>query len=149
MTDYAYAARLISHFEGFIAVARWDVNAYRLGFGSDTEGPEQRHVTKGMTTTRARALQNLEKRIPKFEAEIIRQIGAAAWSRLPTHVQGPLLSVAYNYGDLPDGVAHAVRSGNVNGIASAIKAHENDNHGVNKNRRIAEAAIIASNRNVA
>ena len=144
MTDYAYAARLISHFEGFLPVARWDVNAYRLGFGSDTEGPEQRHVTKGMTTTRERALANLEKRVPKFEAEIIRQIGEAAWSRLPTHVQGPLLSVAYNYGDLPEGVAIAARAGNPSTIANAIRQHEEDNGGVNKKRRYAEAAIVAT-----
>ena len=144
MTDYAYAARIIEHFENYISVAKWDVNAWRVGFGSDTEGPEQHKVLKGTTTTRERALENLEKRMVQFEREIMRQIGAVAWNKLPTHIQGPLLSVAYNYGDLPEGVAKAAVVGNPRAIAIAITKLEHDNGGINERRRIAEAAIVAT-----
>jgi hypothetical protein len=65
------AAEFIAGFEGFSKRAYWDVNAYRLGYGSDTEGPEQTRVTEGMETTKERALQNLSARIPQFAHDAI------------------------------------------------------------------------------
>jgi hypothetical protein len=79
---YQLAANVIEQFEGYLSVAAWDVNAYRLGYGSDTEGPEQRPVRRGMTTTPARALANLAVRIPQYEAKIVAQVGAGPWGRL-------------------------------------------------------------------
>ena len=145
MSDYSYAANLIASFESFAPVAHWDVNAYRLGYGSDTEGPEQRHVTHGMTTTKARAAANLERRIPAYAGEIVAQVGEHAWSKIPKQAQGALLSVAYNYGHLPVDVAQAVaRGASLSSIAAEVFAHRHDNHGVNLSRREKEAAIIRS-----
>jgi hypothetical protein len=145
MTDYALAANVIEQFEGYLPVAKWDVNAYRLGYGSDTEGPDQVKVTKGMHTTRERAFQNLEARIPQFEGVIIHQVGAVAWGALPPAAQANLLSMAYNYGDLPNGVERAVIAGSSLAIiASAVEAHAGDNDGVNRARRLTEAKGIAS-----
>ena len=37
MSDqYIYGAELLKKYEGFNRVAVWDVNAYRIGYGSDT-----------------------------------------------------------------------------------------------------------------
>lgn len=57
-------AEFIASYEGCAGRAYWDVNAFRLGYESDTEGPDQIRVTEGMETTKARALQNLALRIP-------------------------------------------------------------------------------------
>ena len=141
MTDFVYAAKLVAHFEGFLPHAKWDVNAYRLGYGSDTEGPEQRKVTKGMITTEARALANLQARLPQFEKVIIKQVGGL-WDDIPSHAKGALLSVAYNYGDLPENVVHAIKTGNLHSISAAVGALAGANHGINSHRRYAEAAII-------
>ena len=65
--------------------AYWDVNAWRLGYGSDTEGPDQVHVTEGMETTKARALQNLALRIPQFQTEAVygkTGMGRDTWDKL-------------------------------------------------------------------
>lgn len=143
MPDYSLAANFIEQFEGYQPVAKWDVNAYRLGYGSSTEGPDQVKVTKGMVTTRERAFENLEARIPAFNQTIVEQVGATAWGKLQPQAQAALLSMAYNYGDLPSDVANAVRVGDsLPHIASAVEAHEGDNGGVNKSRRLKEAAYI-------
>jgi hypothetical protein len=145
MTDYSLAANFIEQFEGYTPEAKWDVNAYRLGYGSDTEGPDQVKVTKGMTTTRERAFANLEARIPQFENVIIKQVSQKAWDALPSQAQAGLLSIGYNYGDLPAGVAYAVQKGeSLALIASSVEARAGDNNGVNKARRLKEAEYIAS-----
>jgi GH24 family phage-related lysozyme (muramidase) len=147
MTDYVKAAALIGFFESFSARAYWDVNHYRLGFGSDTEGPDQVPVTREMTTTRARALANLQKRIPQYEATIVKQIGQGNWDRLGDNTRAALLSFTYNYGDLTETLA-AVASGStgqhLSAIVAAVEARAVDNHAVNAKRRFAEAAMIAS-----
>ncbi|MDR3449784.1 MAG: hypothetical protein P4M15_08610 [Alphaproteobacteria bacterium] len=137
------SAKLIGFFEGFEPVAKWDVNAWRLGFGSDTEGPEQRPVTRHMTTTVERALANLSARLPKFEAVASYQVGAE-WAKFPDNVKAALVSIAYNYGKLPDHVAEAAKAGNLSAVSKAIEDCETDNHGVNAKRRFAEAAFVAS-----
>jgi hypothetical protein len=145
MTDYALAANFIEQFEGYTPIAKWDVDAYRLGYGSDTEGPDQVKVTKGMVTTRERAFANLEARIPAFEKVIIGQIGSVTWEVLPDQAKAALLSMAYNYGDLPANVAHAIIShDSLSLIASAVEARDGDDHGINKTRRLKEAQYIAS-----
>ena len=144
MTDFTLAANFVEQFEGYEPRAKWDVNHYRLGYGSDTEGPEQRNVVEGMHTTRERAFENLEARLPQYEATILRQVGSHAWGSLPAQAQAALLSVAYNYGSLPHNVAQVVLAGESIGvIASAVEAHAGDNYGVNKTRRFKEAQYIS------
>ncbi len=150
MTDYQRAANVIASFEGFAPHAEWDVNHFRLGFGSDTEGPEQREVVKGMTTTRARALQNLALRIPAYEAKIVEQVTPASWAALTNNEQAALLSFAYNYGALTSSVARCVREQyGCRAIAAAIEAREDDNGGVNARRRQLEALLVLSTEGVA
>lgn len=149
MTDYALAAHVIGGFEGFIARAAWDVNAWRLGYGSDTEGPEQRRVSKGMTTTRQRALQNLALRIPQYERTIVGQIGAGAWNRLSEPARSALLSFAYNYGALTPTLAHLAAINSDKAAAHEIMARGVDNKGVNEHRRDAEARLFAGGQHVA
>ena len=140
--DLGQAANFIAFFEGYAPLAQWDVNAYRLGFGSDTEGPMQTRVTRGMTTTRARALENLAVRVPAFVATICGQIGSARWLELGQNTQMALASYAYNYGHLTGGLEDAVVKGA--GISTALWARGVDNNGVNAKRRFAEAAMAAS-----
>jgi len=143
IADPIRAGNFIAFFEGYLSVAKWDVNAWRLGFGSDTEGPQGVPVTQGMTTTRARALANLRLRLPVFEAHIVNTIGGNSWTALGTGAQCAGLSFMYNYGRLTVGtVATAFKTGV--GIPAAIQARETDNKGVNSHRRFAEAAMAAS-----
>jgi GH24 family phage-related lysozyme (muramidase) len=133
------AADFIARWEGFSSVAYWDVNHWRLGYGSDTEGPEQVNVVQGMTTTKERALQNLALRIPKFEQTAVRAVGADAWEKLADNQRTALLSLVYNYGRLPDSVARAILTGNPDNVAGAIRTLQAANGGVNRKRRLGEA----------
>lgn len=135
------AANLIAHFEGFISTAKWDVNAYRVGYGSDTEGPDQIKVMEGTTTTRERALQNLAARIPQYAQTIIKQVGQEAYNKLGFCTKCALLDFAYNYGSLTTSLIEAVKSNE--GVSTAIAARETDNRGVNAKRRYAEAVIVS------
>jgi GH24 family phage-related lysozyme (muramidase) len=133
-------AEFIAGFEGFAGRAYWDVNAWRLGYGSDTEGPDQVHVTEGMETTKARALQNLALRIPQFQTEAVYSktgMGRDTWERLTGNQQTAITSLVYNYGRLPI----IVTPSDPDKTAAAIRALQNANGGVNRHRRIAEAAF--------
>lgn len=134
------AAGFISYWEGFAAKAYWDVNHYRVGFGSDTEGPEQHNVTKGTITTRDRALQNLTARIPQYEEVAEKQLGTL-YDKLGVSTQVAVIDICYNYGDLPDSILAAFLSNPVR-VAQAIRAHEADNKKVNEDRRAAEAGLV-------
>ncbi len=138
------AAEYIAGWEGYASTAYWDVNHWRLGYGSDTEGPDQTNVVQGMTTTRARALQNLTLRIPQYGHTIVGQIGATAWNGLTENGRTALLSLAYNYGSLPGSIVRAIQTGNPQNVAAAISALQGANGGVNRKRRIGEAQFFLS-----
>ena len=99
------SSKLIESFEGFISEPEFDVNAYRVGFGSDTitklDGTVV-SVTPGMVVTREDALRDLARRTKDFAATAQRQIGADVWATLPQDVKDALTSISYNYGSLPD-----------------------------------------------
>ena len=133
-------AEFIAGFEGYAGRAYWDVNAFRIGYGSDTEGPEQIHVTEGMETTKARALQNLALRIPQFQQEAIyghTGMGRDVWEKLTANQRTAITSLVYNYGRLPV----LVTPNDQERTAAAIRALQNANGGVNRKRRLAEAAF--------
>lgn len=138
----ACATNLIAHFEGYIANAQWDVNAYRDGFGSDTNGAAQTHVVKGSTTTRADALANLAVRVPAFLETARGQVGAGLWDKLGMCTRAALVDMAYNYGRVPQSVIVALLN-NSSKVADAIRACGRDNHGINQWRRDGEAALVA------
>lgn len=139
---------LISQFEGFSDEPYFDVNAYRGGFGSDTVTLADGRVvpvTPGMKITREDAERDLVRRTEtEFKPRAIQQIGADVWSKFPEHVSGPLVSIAYNYGSVPANVVAAARTGDPELIAQAIEARAGDNGGINRRRRMQEAAMVRS-----
>lgn len=142
------AAGMIAGFEGFLARAKWDRNAYRLGFGSDTiTDPATGRVTRvtaNSTVTREAAQADLQRRIQtEFMPRVAASVGAA-WSKFSETTRAALTSIAYNYGSLPRNVRDAARGGDTRAIAAAILAHERDNGGINAGRRRAEAAAVKS-----
>lgn len=141
---------LIRKKEGFRATPYWDVNAYRVGYGSDTitraDGSVVR-VKQGMRVTREDAERDLDRRIKEFERASARQVSTDAWAKLPSSARAALTSVAYNYGSLPGGVVRAVRSGDLNAIAKSVEGLAGHNGGVNRQRRMDEAALIRSGSN--
>lgn len=139
------AASLLRGFEGFRSVPYWDVNANRVGYGSDTitraDGSVVR-VTAGARVSREDAERDLERRVKEFQSGIVRQVGMKTWLSLPAGAQAALTSVAYNYGSLPFSVASAVVTGDVNAIATAVEGLKGHNNGVNSGRRQKEADVI-------
>ncbi|MCR9239688.1 MAG: hypothetical protein NXI17_23705 [Alphaproteobacteria bacterium] len=139
------AAALLREFEGFREGTYWDVNAHRTGYGSDTitkaDGSVHK-VRKGDKVSRADAERDLARRTKGFENTAIKQVGGKYWGALPVSARAALTSVAYNYGSLPDKVANAVKTGDVETIASAVEGLKGHNNGVNSDRRQKEAAII-------
>lgn len=134
-----YSAAFIAYWEGYEGVAAWDVNAYRLGFGSDTEGPDQVKVTKGMVTTRDRALANLKLRVPVFLAKVKEQLGAL-YPKLGLATITACVDLTYNYGSIPASILTAFLTDGSN-VANAIRRHDSDNSSVNRDRRAAEAGL--------
>lgn len=144
---YDGAKDLLRNKEGFRSEPYWDVNAYRVGYGSDTVTTEDGTVKKvvpGMKITKADAERDLDRRVREFEKTAVNQVGADAWAVLPSSSRAALLSVTYNYGSLPDGVVSAVKTGDREKIANAVSGLQGHNDGVNRARRLSEAALIRS-----
>jgi GH24 family phage-related lysozyme (muramidase) len=144
--------RLIMQKERFAPQAYWDVNHFRVGFGSDTTtspGGAISTVTAGTRTTMEAALRDLDRRIGEFQDAIKKLIGADRFNAFSAQQQAALTSLAYNYGTLARtadghgaGIADVVRSGTTKQIADAIRALGSDNGGTNRARRNAEAALF-------
>ncbi|WP_442755877.1 glycoside hydrolase family protein [Methylocystis sp. JAN1] len=136
------AAAMLRHFESFKSQPYWDVNHWRVGYGSDTithaDGRVET-VTPFTTVTREDAERDLQRRIGATQRDIQTKIGPDAWARLSPQAQASLTSTAYNYGHLPDSVAAAVRTGDQSAISTAISALATHNNGVNAKRRLLEA----------
>lgn len=146
-TPLGAAKNLVMEREGFRSRAYYDVNAYRVGYGSDTvtnpDGSVSR-VTRNTTTTQEAALVDLERRIKEFQDVIKRQIGADRFNAFSPQQQASLTSVAYNYGSIPARIVDAVRTGTQEEIAAAIRSLGGDNNGINRGRRNREADLFAA-----
>lgn len=127
------AAQMIRGFEGFRETPYYDVNAFRIGYGSDTVTLSDgtiRAVTEGMRITRADADRDLVRRImQEFTPAVERAVGAERFAGLDPRQQAVLTSLAYNFGagafqpgESLAGVAEAVRNGSAEGVADAIRA---------------------------
>lgn len=143
---------MIRKHEGFSSRTYWDVNAYRLGYGTDTitdRNGNVRRVRQGDTVTREDAERDLARRAQIFRNAARQKIGATEFDRLPAKTQAAITSVAYNYGSLDKlpSLVNAARSGNINTISQAIAARQGDNRGVNRRRRLDEAAAVLSDLN--
>lgn len=155
MTVEAAAAEVIKHFEGqwFCPKnAYWDVNAYRLGYGSDTielSNGTHRKVLQSDCTMEPMALKDLTRRVKhEFMPTVAGQIGEPYWFQLPIGAKAALISIGYNYGRITKpAIVAAAKTGDINKIADAILATTlGDNGGVNDKRRKAEAAIVRASK---
>lgn len=133
------AKALLRQEEGFRETPYWDVNADRVGYGSDTTivGGVPVKVTKGMKITRQQAEADLEYRLTQREGRQVQRQISTVWPGLPEATKAALASVGYNYGSLPDTVVAAARSGDLNSLADAVASL-----GSNPARRKREAAMI-------
>ncbi|EXB47278.1 hypothetical protein J522_1929 [Acinetobacter baumannii 146457] len=141
---------LIRKHEGFKENAYWDVNAYRVGYGSDTttdKNGKVAKVTKTTTVDKEGAERDLVRRSQIFANEARKKVGAENWDKLPEDTKAALTSVAYNYGSLPKRVVKAVQTGDMDQIAESVRSLEVHNDGINKNRRNHEADIIKNSVN--
>ncbi|QND53458.1 hypothetical protein HB779_17355 [Phyllobacterium sp. 628] len=140
------AVSMISRFEGFATKPYWDVNHFRVGFGSDTiTGADGRVVTvkPGMTVSRDDAVRDLNRRVASSQSAIISTVGQDRWNVLSASAKAAVTSVGYNYGTLPSSVANAIKVGGPAEIATAIRELEDHNGGVNAKRRNQEANAVA------
>lgn len=139
------SAALLRRFEGFRSTPYWDVNAFRVGYGSDTvtlaDGSIQK-VVQGMKVSVEDANRDLVRRIEVTQSSVQKLVGAPAWQGLTPQQQAALTSIAYNYGTLPKDIVAAVRTGSSEAVAKAIAGRSGDNGGVNARRRQTEAAIF-------
>ena len=142
----ALAAELLRQKEGLRSKPYWDVNALRAGYGSDTvtrpDGSVQR-VAKDTVVTKEDAERDLARRVTDFANIAQREIGAN-FSNLTPQAQAAITSVAYNYGTTKkvSGLVTAAQAGDNNAIAKALTGAAGHNGGVNKQRRLDEAAIV-------
>ena len=142
------AASLIRRKEGYRSRPYWDVNAWRIGYGSDTitraDGSTVK-VTQGMEITREDAERDLQRRIPEFQKQgIIQHVGQNTWDKLNDQTKAAITSLAYNYGSISrlDALKKAIAAGDKNMIAQAVESYSGHNNGVNYNRRMEEARMI-------
>ncbi|MDY4281316.1 MAG: integrating conjugative element protein [[Pasteurella] mairii] len=145
------AAGLLRKFEGFISQADWDVNAHRVGYGSDTITKADGTVIKvqpGMTVTREDAERDLARRTQLYTNQIKREISEQTWNGLSDRAQAVLTSYIYNYGTLNktksviSAAQASAQSGDMTALANAIRRRQVDNKGVNARRRNQEADYI-------
>lgn len=124
------AFQFISARESFWPVARFDENAFRVGYGSDLVYPAPDangvsrpfKVTSTTTVTLADAKRTLEVRIQEFANTVIRQIGQANWDKLKDNQKAALVSYAYNVGSLSSYIVKTIKANNpTNIIAEFIR----------------------------
>lgn len=136
---------LIRQKEGFRTNAYWDVNHWRVGYGSDTiTKPDGTvvPVTKNTVVSKEDAERDLARRTAEIKQDIVSKVGMRTWESLPFRAQEALTSVAYNYGTLPRSVAFAAKTGNTDALATAVARLKSHNKGINAKRRLHEAALI-------
>jgi len=139
------ARSLLRNFESFRPQAYWDVNHYRAGYGSDTvTNPDGTvvPVTKDTVVTQADAERDLQRRTAETTQQVQGQIGPA-WNSMTPQAQASLVSVAYNYGQLPQSVVTAAQTGDANKLSQAVLDLGTDNGGVNADRRRLESEMIS------
>lgn len=115
-----HAANYISLKEGFAAKAGWDVNHYRMGYGSEKikRGGKLVEVKKGDTCTKQEAVDTLaEWGIPEFAKQIEKDLGTSYWNKLGKYQKAALVSLGYNVG-----AYYISARGYGNRIRDAIKA---------------------------
>lgn len=145
------AAALVSKFEGFISQPRWDVNNWRVGFGSSTVTDKSGVVSKlpadqsnkpDITVSKEDAVRDLTRRL---QSEFIPKVVQHS-AGLNDGTLAALVSVAYNYGSLPNNVVSAMKTGDIDQIAQSVLELSSHNGGINSKRRQKEAAYILNSK---
>lgn len=135
---YMKGLKSTKELEGFRETPYWDVNAYRVGYGSDTitkaDGSVVK-VTKGMKVSREDAERDFERRMNEEFIPKAKSVAGEAWSMYTPTQQDMLADIAYNYGSLPKRIHAAVKSGDKQAVADAIMKLSSDNDGINAHRR--------------
>lgn len=124
------ATKFVAKNEGFTPTAAWDVNSYRLGFGSDkvlTIDGNLRDVMKGDTTTPEDALKVLQYEMSEvYKRRLVGnakyQIPESIFNKLNDNQKAALISYVYNVGSLRVGIANALKSGDFSSAAKQIAA---------------------------
>lgn len=103
----ARAANFIALKEGFTSKATWDVNHYRMGYGTDHVvriGKDGKpgalvEVKKGDTITKKEAVLSLSQYgIPQFSTQLKKDLGEANWKKLTGNQKAAITSLGYNVG---------------------------------------------------
>lgn len=132
--------------EGFIPTPKWDVNALRAGYGSDTiTTPEGKAipVTKDTIVSKEDADRDLARRAVDFQKGIQSQIGPEAWSNLPSGAKTGLTSLAYHHGSVPSEVIDPLKAGDLEATANAVNAlGAKWNNGIHASRMAETASLI-------
>jgi GH24 family phage-related lysozyme (muramidase) len=95
------AANFISLKEGFKDKATFDVNRYRMGYGSEKilKNGKLVSVNKGDTCTKQEAVDTLATwGVPEFAKQIEKDLGSANWKKLTKYQKVALTSLGYNVG---------------------------------------------------
>jgi GH24 family phage-related lysozyme (muramidase) len=118
------AYTIIASFEGFWPVAKWDVNHYRGGYGSDKKLVNNNlvEVTSTTTFTQQEAKDTLLREITgKYGPKALKQIGNDAWNALNDNQRAAITSYVYNVGSLRDGIVSAIKAKNYQTAAAEIQ----------------------------
>lgn len=145
---------MLKQFEGWQGVGKWDVNAYRAGYGSSTvtlaDGSIQK-ITQGMVVNRDDAERDLDRRILGYFEEQ-KRVAGPAYDTFTAEQKAALASIQHNYGSIPGRIQPALASGDAQAIANAIaglamdytRTEARDGSPLNYNRRMKEAAAFGS-----
>ena len=117
------AFQYISYKEGFEPIAKFDINHFRGGYGSDKKLVDNQLQTVVQNTkfTTKEAEDTLKYEIvADYSKRVIRAIGQTAWDKLSDNQKASLTSFAYNTGNINEGISGAVKSGNYSIAAQLI-----------------------------
>lgn len=152
------AVAFISKKEGFTPTAKYDINKYRLGYGTDkifVDGKirETRQTPPLETTTKEAAAQVLKFEVATtYKDRVIgtgpNKITQAQWDALSDPARAALVSYVYNVGSLRKNIAAAVREGKLTLASQNIEAGPKTAKGVELKglvkRRREEALLFIS-----
>lgn len=147
------AVNYIKSKEGFSPKTYYDINAWRLGYGSDTitnlDGTF-RKVLFSDTTSVALASLDLRRRVEKEFLPILKwQVGEQIFNSLTEGAKIGLLSLVYNYGSITHhSIINAVKSGNMQLLHDTIISETVNDLNSDDNRRIEEANFCLTPDNV-
>jgi GH24 family phage-related lysozyme (muramidase) len=116
-TDIIAAREFIKIEEGFRERAYWDVNAWRIGYGSDTITKltgDVKTVIETTVTTREEAQNDLDRRLlNEFKPEAVRKLQSQGinYDTMSTATKVVFIDLAYNYGTVYDDLSGAYARG--------------------------------------